>query len=91
VLTSAGRLPYKGIIHVAGIDMFWRSSEASIRESVRNAMSIACREGYGSVAFPLIGAGSGGAAAETVKRIMLGELSGIRYEGSVYVVRFRRA
>jgi O-acetyl-ADP-ribose deacetylase (regulator of RNase III) len=91
VLTSAGRLPYKGIIHVAGIDMFWRGSDASIRESVRNAMAIVRREGYGSVAFPLIGAGSGGASPESVERTMLHELSGIRYEGSVHVVRFRPA
>src|SRR5579871_5812266 len=26
VLTSAGRLPYKGIIHVAGINMLWMAS-----------------------------------------------------------------
>jgi O-acetyl-ADP-ribose deacetylase (regulator of RNase III) len=29
VLTGAGRLPFKGIIHVAGIDMLWRASRAS--------------------------------------------------------------
>src|SRR5436305_2220178 len=40
VLTSAGRLPFKGIIHVAGISMLWRSSEQSIRRSVRSAMRI---------------------------------------------------
>ncbi len=27
VLTSAGRLHFKGIIHVAGISMWWQSSE----------------------------------------------------------------
>ena len=39
VLTSAGRLPFRGIIHVAGINMLWRSSEYSIRQSVRSALS----------------------------------------------------
>ena len=34
-LTSAGRLPYKAIIHVAGINLLWCSSDWSIRESVR--------------------------------------------------------
>ena len=34
VLTSAGRLPFKAIIHVAGINMLWRASERSIRQSV---------------------------------------------------------
>src|SRR5579871_4440379 len=35
VATSAGRLPYKAIIHVAGINLLWRASRASIRDSVR--------------------------------------------------------
>ena len=37
VETCPGRLPFKAIIHVAGINMLWRSSERSIRDSVRNA------------------------------------------------------
>src|SRR6476659_2631033 len=40
VLTSAGQLPFKGIIHVAGINMLWRASERSIRDSVRNALQL---------------------------------------------------
>src|SRR4029453_8935562 len=46
VLTSAGRLPYKGIIHVAGINLLWRSTEKSIRLSVRNALSLAASRGF---------------------------------------------
>src|SRR5271166_4673352 len=34
VETTAGRLPHKAIIHVAGINMLWRSSERSICDSV---------------------------------------------------------
>lgn len=64
VLTSAGKLPFRGIIHVAGINMLWRSSEFSVRQSVRSAMGIAIEKGFGSVAFPLIGAGSGGGTTE---------------------------
>ncbi len=60
VVTSAGRLPFKGIIHVAGINMLWRASERSIRDSVANALARAREQGYASVAFPIIGAGSGG-------------------------------
>src|SRR5580698_701508 len=41
VATSAGKLPHKGIIHVAGINDFWRASERSIRDSVRNALAVA--------------------------------------------------
>jgi hypothetical protein len=45
VLTSAGKLPFKAIVHAAGINMLWRASELSIRESVRNAMALAHEKG----------------------------------------------
>ena len=45
VLTSAGKLPFKGIIHVAGINMLWRASERSIRDSVKNAVQAGPRKG----------------------------------------------
>jgi O-acetyl-ADP-ribose deacetylase len=60
VETCAGKLPFKAIIHVAGINFVWRSSEWSVRESVRNAMALVKQRGLHSIAFPLIGAGSGG-------------------------------
>src|SRR4029453_1488194 len=58
VETGAGRLPYKAIIHAAGINMLWRGSRASIQDSVRNAVRLAERLGLRSLAFPLIGSGS---------------------------------
>jgi len=57
-LTSAGRLPFKAIIHVAGINMLWRASERSSRVSVRNSLALADEHGFRSIAFPLVGAGS---------------------------------
>jgi len=74
VLTSAGRLPFKAIIHVAGINMLWRASEWSIRQCVRNAMALAHDKGFQSIAFPLIGAGSGGFNQDRAKAIMEDEL-----------------
>src|ERR1700730_15805675 len=50
VLTSAGTLPFKGIIHVAGINLLWRASERSIRDSVRNALKQALEHGFVSIA-----------------------------------------
>ncbi|MBF0274729.1 MAG: macro domain-containing protein [Nitrospinae bacterium] len=58
-LTSAGRLPFKGIVHVDGINMFWFAAEYSVIQSVHNAMSVVEENGFHSAAFPLIGAGSG--------------------------------
>jgi len=88
VLTSAGRLPFRGIIHVAGINMLWRSSEFSVRQSVRSAMQIAIEQGFASIAFPLIGSGSGGGSPERVQSFMTEELSTLSFEGDVYVVRY---
>src|ERR1700693_2542605 len=49
VETGAGGLPSRAIIHVAGINMFWRSSERAIRGCVRSALGIACEKGYRSI------------------------------------------
>jgi len=89
VQTGAGRLPFKGIIHVAGISMFWISSERSIRDSVRNAMAIARDGSYRSIAFPLIGAGTGGSKEDKVISIMQDELGRVEFEGEVILVRYR--
>ena len=88
VETSAGRLPFKAIIHVAGISMFWISSEQSIRDSVKNAMAIAVTGGYRSIAFPLVGAGTGGGSAKKVIAMMQDELTNIVFEGEVRLVRY---
>lgn len=88
VLTSAGRLPFRGIIHVAGISMLWRSSEFSVRQSVRSAMRIVIEQQFRSVAFPLIGAGSGGGSPERIQGFITEELSAIAFAGGVYVVRY---
>ncbi|MBI1784901.1 macro domain-containing protein, partial [Candidatus Sumerlaeota bacterium] len=90
VLTSAGRLPFKGIIHVAGINMLWRASEFSIRASVTNAMEIVNREGFPSAAFPIIGAGSGGFRVERALEIMQSQFAGIESPSRVWIVRFRK-
>lgn len=89
VETGAGRLPFKAIIHVAGINLLWRSSEWSIRQSVRNALALAATRGYHSIAFPLIGAGSGGAKATKSLAWMRDELQSIEFDGVVVVVRYK--
>ena len=91
VLTSAGKLPFKAIIHVAGINMLWRASERSIRDSVRNAIQLAHEKGLQSIAFPLIGAGSGGFNQDRAKALMLDELSKLDVPMLVKIVVFKRA
>ena len=91
VVTGPGKLPHKAIIHVAGINMLWRSSERSIRGSVRSAIELARERGFRSIAFPLIGAGSGGAREENVLRVMEDELSKLEFDGEARIVCFHRA
>jgi O-acetyl-ADP-ribose deacetylase len=90
VLTSAGRLPFKAIVHVAGINMLWRASEKSIRDSVKNAVSLAHENGFTSIAIPLIGAGSGGFNQERTKALMLDELDKLDVPMKVVVVAFTK-
>ena len=90
VLTSAGRLPFKAIIHVAGSNMLWRASERSIRDSVRNAVALTVEHGFRSIALPLVGAGSGGFNQKQAKEIMLDELQKLESPLEVTVVVFRR-
>jgi O-acetyl-ADP-ribose deacetylase (regulator of RNase III) len=89
VVTSAGRLPYRGIIHVAGINLLWRASEQSIRDSVAHALALALAHGFRSVAFPVIGAGSGGFNEARALEVMLAALEAGAGELDVTVVRYR--
>ncbi len=90
VLTGPGELPFKGIIHVAGINMLWRASEKSIRNSVSNAMRIVHQEGFASVAFPIIGAGSGSFDCQSAKETMVDEFSKIEVKARVLIVEFTK-
>lgn len=91
VLTSAGKLQFKGIIHVAGISLLWRSSEESIRSSVHNALNLAAAQSFRSIALPLIGAGTGGRKPAIVIELMLNELSKTSFPGEVRIVRYCRS
>ena len=89
VLTGAGRLPYRGIIHAAGINMLWRASEHSIRDSVVSAMDIVNAKRFQSVGFPIIGAGSGGLGEERALAVMTEAFQGISSASRAVVVRYR--
>ncbi len=91
VATTAGKLPFQTIIHVAGISLFWRSSPRSIRDSVTNAINLAKTNGYRSIAFPLIGAGTGGTKSDHVLAIMQDALEALEFDGEVRIVRYRKS
>jgi O-acetyl-ADP-ribose deacetylase (regulator of RNase III) len=89
VQTSAGRLPFKAIIHVAGISMLWRSSRESIQGAVVSAMSLVNSHQFRSVAFPIVGAGTGGFGEEGALKLMLEAFSNVDTSAEVTVVRYR--
>ena len=70
--------------------MLWRASEWSIRQCVRNAMALAHEKGFKSIAFPLIGAGSGGFNQERAKAIMEDELGKMDFPMEVRLVVFQK-
>jgi len=88
VVTGAGSLGYRAIIHVAAISMLWRSSELAIRDGTRNALSIAKAEGWSSIAFPVLGSGTGGFNLDQAIALMSDEIAKHDYIGSVTIVRF---
>ena len=90
-LTGPGRLPFRAIIHVTGINMFWVATRQSIADSVRNAMRIVDEKGFASVAFPLIGSGSGNRGKQFSLEIMLDTFSQIESPAEVTIVEYRKS
>lgn len=90
ILTGAGRLPFKGIIHVAGINMLWRATADSIMNSVWSAMEIVKDRRFRSVAFPVIGAGSGSFNVDAALDYMLKAFHDLETDAGVVVVQFKK-
>lgn len=87
--TSAGTLPFKAIIHVASIDMFWSASENSISTSVVNAIKLAEELGFQSIAFPVLGAGSGRFNAAQAEEIMRKAFADLHSQIAVTLVCYK--
>jgi O-acetyl-ADP-ribose deacetylase (regulator of RNase III) len=73
VVTTAGALPAKYVIHAAGMGQDLRTDGEKIRLSTENSLKRAAEKGMSSVAFPAIGTGVGGFSAEECARIMIDE------------------
>lgn len=90
VLTNAGKLPFKAIIHVAGINMFWVSTSDSIKKSVISAMQIVNQNNFNSVAFPIIGAGTGGFGESGALALMVEAFQSIDTDSEVVIVKYKQ-
>ncbi|RKY61917.1 MAG: Appr-1-p processing protein [Candidatus Latescibacterota bacterium] len=89
VVTSAGRLKAKYVIHAAGMGQDLRTDEDKIREATRNALKRAEELKLESVAFPAIGTGVGGFPADRCAEVMIGTaLDFLKEAESLRLVRF---
>ncbi len=71
VLTTAGDLPARCVIHAAGMEPGRAATEQSLRDCTRETLELARRRGLRSIAFPAIGTGVGGFSMQRCAEIML--------------------
>ncbi|MFW9833985.1 MAG: macro domain-containing protein [Candidatus Thorarchaeota archaeon] len=84
VMTTAGALPSKYVIHCAGMPPGGRATHWNVLSSVQSALKIASDNNLASLAFPAIGAGVGGLSKEqSAKAIVEGIYLFSRNSGSV--------
>jgi O-acetyl-ADP-ribose deacetylase (regulator of RNase III) len=69
VVTPAGTLAARIVIHAVSLDRDRRTSAATIESAVRSAMARAREAGVASIAFPALGSGVGGFPLEDGARI----------------------
>jgi len=71
VITSAGALSAKHVIHCAGMSPGKPATYDSVKSSVREALRLATENELTSIAFPAIGAGVGGLSKEQSTRAII--------------------
>ena len=70
--------------------MLWCATEKSIKNSVHAAMPIVNERAFRSVAFPIIGGGTGGFGEDGALALMLQAFAEIESSADVTVVRFKK-
>ena len=95
VESIAGKLPYKYIIHAAGMGQDLRTDERIVYEVTKNSLLLAERLGLESIAFPAIGTGVGGFPLDLCAEKMIGavkDLAGqLKTLNRVVFIMFDRA
>jgi O-acetyl-ADP-ribose deacetylase (regulator of RNase III) len=87
VITSAGRLPAKHVIHAAVMGQDLRSSADIIARATANALALADAHSLTSIALPAFGTGVGGFPLDQCARIMTSAVRAHEPK-SLRVVRF---
>ena len=98
VVTDAGSMAGPDyLIHVAGLNVWWRATRNGVRECTRNAVLAAAQLGIRGMALPLIGAGTGGLTEEHSRAAIEAGLADFPTTGEsaealeVLVVSYQRA
>jgi len=60
VVTDAGKMPGRYMLHAAALHAYWRASETSVRLAARSIFATARELDIRTLAIPLLGAGTGG-------------------------------
>jgi O-acetyl-ADP-ribose deacetylase (regulator of RNase III) len=74
IASTAGKLPFKCIIHAAGMGQDLRTDKSIIREVTLNSLLLADRMNLQSLAFPAIGTGVGGVNVSDCAAAMAGAI-----------------
>ena len=79
ILTTAGRLKFKGIIHAPTMEKpAMKTDEERVRKAARSALELADESGFESVAFPGMGTGVGRLPKDVCARVMAEEIRNFR-------------
>lgn len=73
LLTGAGRLPARFVIHAASMAPGGAADAESVRSAARHALQLARKRNLSTLAFPAIGAGVGGLTLQESAGILLRE------------------
>jgi O-acetyl-ADP-ribose deacetylase len=89
VLTGAGSLKARFVIHAAAMGQDMQTDESKIRNATRSALKVGDTNGIESVSFPALGTGVGGFSIHHCARIMIEETIGfLTGKTGVRLVRF---
>jgi O-acetyl-ADP-ribose deacetylase (regulator of RNase III) len=73
VITGAGRLKARYVIHAAGMGQDLQTDARKVKDATRSSLELAESHKISSIAFPAIGTGVGGFPASECAKIMVGE------------------
>lgn len=75
ILTTAGKLPFKGVIHAPTMEEpAMETTEEKVRKAVRAALQLADKRGFESIAMPGMGTGVGKLPKDVAGRVMIEEI-----------------